>query len=226
MRRLRAQDGFAVPIAIWMLTLGLLFGGLAMSQALLGFQRSNESWNTTRAHAAAEAAARMAIYRVNTLGLNGASVTHLTSVADWTQCAVQTTAADNSVIVGTATIGVGKSWCEPVSIDLGGGATGTFQLSSIVNCNAELGWSALPAVLSAGTIQDCLKRKIVATGTAGGVTRRIYEEARATATVNVVAALGVNLISGVTLQPAKLVPGTLRECTPAGGGGSNPAGGC
>jgi Tfp pilus assembly protein PilX len=105
MTRLRREDGFAIPIAIWMLTLGLLFGGLAMSQALLGFQRSNESWNTTRAHAAAEAAARMAIYRVNTLGLNGGSVTHLTSTLDWTQCAVQTTASDP---VAVATIGVGK----------------------------------------------------------------------------------------------------------------------
>jgi hypothetical protein len=224
--RLRAQDGFAIPIAIWMLTLGLLFGGLAMTQALLGFQRSNESLNTTRAHAAAEAAARMAIYRVNTLGLNGASVTHLTSTLDWTQCAVQTTTSDSSVIVGTATIGVGKSWCDPVSIDLGGGTTATFQLSSIVNCNVDLGWSPLPTLLSAGTIQDCLQRKIVAVGTSGGVTRRLYEETRATASANVVAALGINLISSVTLQPAKLVPGTLRECTPTGGTASNPASGC
>jgi hypothetical protein len=223
MTRLRREDGFAIPIAIWMLTLGLLFGGLAMSQALLGFQRSNESWNTTRAHAAAEAAARMAIYRVNTLGLNGGSVTHLTSTLDWTQCAVQTTASDP---VAVATIGVGKSWCDPVQIDLGGGATATFQLSSIVNCNAEMGWNPLPTVLSIGTIQDCLKRKIVAIGTAGGVTRRIYEEARATASASVVGSLGINLISNVTLQPAKLSPGTLRECAPAGATASNPAAGC
>jgi hypothetical protein len=223
MRRLRSQDGFAIPIAIWMLTLGLLFGGLAMSQALLGFQRSNESWNSTRAHAAAEAAARMAIYRVNTLGLNGASVTHLTSVVDWTQCAVQ---AQQSDPVGVATIGVGKAWCDPVTIDLGGGATGTFQLSSIVNCNLDMGWSALPSALSIGTIQDCLKRKIVATGTAGGVTRRIYEEARATASVSVIGSLGINLISNVTLQPAKLVPGTLLECARSGATASNPAAGC
>jgi hypothetical protein len=222
-RRLRSQDGFAIPIAIWMLTLGLLFGGLAMSQALLGFQRSNESWNSTRAHAAAEAAARMAIYRVNTLGLNGASVTHLTSVVDWSQCAVQAQATDP---VGVATIGVGKSWCDPVTIDLGGGATGTFQLSSIVNCNLEIGLSQLPSVLSIGTIQDCLKRKIVATGTAGGVTRRIYEEARATASASVIGSLGINLISNVTLQPARLVPGTLRECAPRGATASNPAAGC
>jgi hypothetical protein len=225
-RRLRAQDGFAIPIAIWMLTLGLLFGGLAMTQALLGFQRSNEALNSTRAHAAAEAAARMAIYRVNTLGLNGASVTHLPSTLDWTQCAVQTSAADNSVVVGTANIGVGKAWCDPVSIDLGGGTTGSFQLSSIVNCNVELGWNPLPTVLTAGTIQDCLKRKIVAVGTSGGVTRRLYEETRATASANVLVVLGVNLISSVTLQPAKLVPGTLRECTPTGGTASNPANGC
>jgi hypothetical protein len=227
MRRLRAQDGFAIPIAIWMLTLGLLFGGLAMSQALLGFHQANQSWNSTRAHAAAEAAARMAIYRINTLGLNGASVTHLTSLADWTQCAVQTDATSTSpMVVSTATIGVGKSWCDPISMDLGGGATATFQLSSIVNCNVDLGWSALPTVLSLGTIQDCLKRKIVATGTAGGVTRRVYEETRATASATVTGALGINLISSVTLQPAKLVPGTLRECPPSGATASNPAGGC
>jgi hypothetical protein len=223
MSRLRAQDGFAVPIAIWMLTLGLLFGGLAMAQALLGFHQANASWNSSRAHAAAEAAGRMAVYRVNTLGLNAASVTHLTSTSDWSQCPVQATASDP---VAVATISVGKQWCDPVQIDLGSGAIGTYQLSSIVNCNAELGWNPLPTLLSIGTIQDCLKRKIVATGTVAGVTRRIYEETRATASASVIGSLGINLISSITLQPATLVPGTLRECTPNGATSTNPSTGC
>jgi hypothetical protein len=224
MSRLRAQDGFAIPIAIWMLTLGLLFGGLAMSQALLGLRNANASWNSTRAHAAAESGLRMAIYSVNTLGLNGASVTHLLSTVDWTQCAAKAAASDP---VATVTISVGKSWCDPVPIDLGGGATATYQLSSIVNCNAELGYNPLPALLSLGTIQDCLKRRIVATGTAGGVTRRVYEDVRATATATVIAGLpGLNLIGGVTVQPARPVPGTLRECTPPGGTSADPSTGC
>ena len=58
------------------------------------------------------------------------------------------------------------------------------------------------------------------------MTRRIYEEARATASASVVGSLGINLISNVTLQPARLVPGTLRECAPTGGTASNPAAGC
>jgi hypothetical protein len=58
------------------------------------------------------------------------------------------------------------------------------------------------------------------------VTRRVYEETRATASATVTGALGINLISSVTLQPAKLVPGTLRECPPSGATASNPAGGC
>lgn len=219
MRRLRGEDGFAVPIAIWMLLLALLFGALATSQALLGFHQADTALKSTRAHAAAEAATRIAVYRLNTLGLNGASVTHLTSTLDWSQCAVQATASDP---VAVATIGVGKSWCDPVPIDLGGGATATFQLSSIVNCNADMGWNPLPTLLSLGTVQDCLKRRIVATGTVGGVTRRIYEETRATASASVVG----SLISSVTLQPATLIPGTLRECAPTGGTASNPAGGC
>lgn len=221
--RLREQDGFAVPIAIWMLVLGLLFGGVAMAQALLGLHQANASWNAARARAAADAAARIAVYRVNTLGLDGASVTHLSSTADWTQCPVQATMSDP---VAVATIAVGKTWCDPVTIDLGGGATGTYQLSSIVNCNAELGYNPLPTVLSVGTIQDCLKRKIVATGTVGGVTSRLYEETRSTASVSVIGSLGSNLISNATLQPARLSPGTLRECTPTGATASNPAGGC
>jgi hypothetical protein len=221
--RLREQDGFAIPIAIWMLTLGLLFGGLAMSQALLGLRQATSSWDSTRAHAAAEAAMRMAVYSVNTLALNGAAVTHLTSAADWTQCAAKVNASDP---VGTVAITAGKSWCDPVTIDLGGGVTASFQLSSIVNCNAELGYGALPAVLSAGTVQDCLKRRIVATGSAGGATRRLYEDTRATATANVVGTLGVNLIGSLTLQLAKPVPGTLRECTPIGGTPADPSSGC
>jgi len=221
--RLREQDGFAIPIAIWMLTLGLLFGGLAMSQALLGLRQATSSWNSTRAHAAAEAGARMAIYRINTLGLNGASVTHLTSVLDWTQCPLQVSETDPT---GTATIAIGKGWCEPVTIDLGGGVTASYQLSAIVNCNAELGYNPLPAVLAAGTVQDCLKRRIVATGIVDGVKRRVYEEARATATANVTSVLGISLISNVSLQLARAVPGTLRECVANGGTAADPADGC
>ena len=222
-QRLRDQEGFAVPIAIWMLTLGLLFGGLAMSQALLGLRKATSSWNTTRAHAAADAAMRMAVYSVNTLGLNGAAVTNITSALDWTQCAAKVNASDPMATVG---ITAGKAWCDPVPIDLGGGVTATFQLSSIVNCNAELGYDPLPSVLSLGTVQDCLKRRIVAIGTAGGVTRRVYEDTRATAAANVVGALGVNLIGSVTLALAKPVPGTMRECTPAGGTAADPSAGC
>jgi Tfp pilus assembly protein PilX len=222
-RRLREQEGFAVPIAIWMLTLGLLFGGLAMSQALLGLHRANASWNSTRAHAAAEAGARMAVYAINTLGLNGASVTHLTSPLDWTQCAAKAT---TTAPLGVVSITAGNAWCDPVQIDLGGGAVATYSVSSIINCNAEIGWNPLPAVLSLGTIQDCLKRKIVASGTVGGVTRRVYQEARATATANVVGALGINLIGGVVLQLARPVPGTLRECRPMGGSAADPSTGC
>ncbi len=221
--RLRAQDGFAVPIAIWMLMLGLLFGGLAMSQALLGLRKANASWDSTRAHAAAEAGARMAVYAINTLALNGASVTHLPSALDWTQCAAR---ADVSAPLGTAAIGVGRAWCDPVPIDLGGGATATYSLSSVINCNAEVGFNPLPGVLPLGTIQDCLKRRIVATGTVDGVTRRVYEEARATATANVVGVLGANLLSSVSLQLARPVPGTLRECTPRGATAADPSSGC
>jgi Tfp pilus assembly protein PilX len=220
---MRAEEGFAVPIAIWMLTLGLLFGVLAMSQALIGLRKANATWNSTRAHAAAEAGIRMAIYNINTLGLNGASLTHLTSTADWTQCAAKATA---SAPLGSVAITAGKSWCEPVVIDLGGGASVSYQASSIVNCNAELGYNPLPALLALGTVQDCLKRKIVATGSAGGVTRRVYQEARATGTANVIAVLpSVNLIGSVTLQPARPVPGTLRECPP-GGSAADPSAGC
>ena len=118
------------------------------------------------------------------------------------------------------------AWCDPVPIDLGGGATATYSLSSVINCNAEVGYSSLPTVLTPGTIQDCLKRRIVATGTVDGVTRRVYEEARATATASVVGALGVNLLGSVNLQPARPVPGTLRECTPRGGTAADPSSGC
>ena len=194
-----------------------------MSQALLGLHKATASWNSTRAHAAAQAGARMAVYTINTLGLNGASLTHLTSAGDWTQCAAKATA---SAPIGVVAITAGKAWCDPVAIDLGGGATATYSVSSIVNCNAEVGYNPLPALLSPGTIQDCLKRRIVASGTVDGVTRRVYEEARATATASVVGALGINLIGSVTLQAARPVPGTLRECTPNGGSSADPSSGC
>ena len=68
--------------------------------------------------------------------------------------------------------------------------------------------------------------RIVATGTVDGVTRRVYEEARATASANVVGVLGVNLIGSLNLQLAKPVPGTLRECTPKGATVADPSAGC
>jgi hypothetical protein len=112
-------------------------------------------------------------------------------------------------------------------IDLGGGTTASYQTSAIVNCNAEVGYNPLPAVLAIGTIPDCLKRKIVATGTTGGVTRRVYEETRATASATVAAVIPFgNLITSVSLQPAAPIPGTLRECTPAGGTAADPKAGC
>jgi hypothetical protein len=78
-----------------------------------------------------------------------------------------------------------------------------------------------------GTIQDCLKRRIVATGTVAGVSRRVYEETRATATANVVAAfIGPSVIGSVSLQTSRPVPGTLRECTAVSPSGTNPAIGC
>lgn len=223
-RALRREDGFAIPVAIWMLVLGLLFGGLAMSQALLALRGSNSSWNSTRASAAAQAGLRMAVYNINTLGLNGASLTKLGSVLDVTQCAAQATV---TAPLGTIGITVGKSWCDPITIDLGNGATVTYQTSSVINCNLELGYPALSGLLTLGTIQDCLKRKIVAVGQAGGVQRRAYEETRATATANVIGIplLG-NLINHVTLQPAKPVAGTFRECPATGATASNPAAGC
>jgi hypothetical protein len=224
MRRLRDEDGFAIPIAIWMLTLGLLFGALAMSQALLGLRKADSSWNSTRSHAAAETAARMAVYHMNALALNSAAVTHLLSALDYTQCAAKATA---TAPLGTVAITAGKAWCDPVVIDLGGGTTASYQTSAIVNCNAEVGYNPLPAVLAIGTIPDCLKRKIVATGTTGGVTRRVYEETRATASATVAAVIPFgNLITGVSLQPAAPIPGTLRECTPAGGTAADPKAGC
>ena len=129
--------------------------------------------------------------------------------------------------IATATISVGKAWCDPVPVDLGGGATATYQLSSIVNCNVEMGYNPLPALLALGTIQDCLKRKIVATGTVDGMSRRIYEEIRASDSANVVASvIGPNVIGSVSLQPARPVPGTLRECTPQGVSASDPSSGC
>jgi hypothetical protein len=235
-RRLRSEDGFAVPIAIWMLVLGLLFGGLAMGQALLGLRTATTSLSSTRANAAAEAGMRMAVYTINTLGLNGASLTHLTSTLDWTQCAAQassdgTIGAPGASFVTSTAIGAGKAWCDPVQVDLGGGATATYQVSSIINCNADLdmNYNPLPTVLTLGqTIRDCLRRKIVSVGTVDGVSRRVYEEVRATGSASVIAGIlpGVNILGSVTLQAAQPTPGTLRECPPAGATASNPATGC
>jgi hypothetical protein len=226
MSRLRREDGFAIPTAIWMLVLGLIFCALAMSQAVLGLRKAGGSLSSTRAHAAAEAGVRMAIYHINTLGLDGAALTHVLSApAALSQClSLSSASASAPGVISTTTIAAGQGWCAPVTIDVGGGAEASYQLSAIVGCNADIGLPALPSLLTLGTIQDCMKRRIVSTGSADGVERRIYAEANATGTVTISGA-PVPAVGDVRLQPARLVPGTFRECARATSG-PDPSAGC
>jgi hypothetical protein len=224
--RLRREDGFAIPTAIWMLVLGLILCALAMGQAVLALRKSGGSLSSTRASAAAAAGVRMAIYHVNTLALNGAALTHLLSQpAALTQCAVRSNGSVSAPgIVAVTTIAAGQGWCSPVTIDLGGGEQASYQLSAIVGCNAEAGLAALPSLLTLGTIQACLKRRIVSIGSADGVQRRVYAEANASGTVTV-AGLPTAAVSDVQLQLARQVPGTFRECA-RGTPGPDPSAGC
>ena len=194
-RRLRSESGFALPVVIGTMLLMLIFLAFASTRATIGLGVSAEDVASKRALQSARAGLRVALYRMNAAGLDLDMLLRPTQ-----QCLIET-----NDLLGLAGL-AGDNWCQPVTEDLGTGASYTYRVSSVAMT------PALPALLALGTTNHVLRRRIVVTGTADGERRRIYAEVTADGSRTVIGVLLLNLIDRGFLTTYRLDPGTFREC--------------
>lgn len=173
MTRLRAQDGFAIPVVLGLLLVLLSLGAVVVLEATAANENVQRDTRVKRAVAAAGAGVDAALWRMNTftdvasdpsLGLS----TCLASAAVGSGPAVPGVTVDVAVQVGSG------YWCPPVTEELGNGESFTYRVSAIVGVDEDLG------TIGPGS---SIERTIVSWGTVGAgadqVTRRVAVEARA-----------------------------------------------
>jgi hypothetical protein len=203
LHRLRRDErGIALYLTLVMITLTLTFSLAAVSFVMAGTSQSVSDAQGRRALAAAQSAMRMAVYRTNQTAVDlqlsaGAALTA-------SNCLVAPLPGLNLGIVNVPT-----GWCSGSPIDLGASASGTYQISPAVN----IGLTGLPNLIGSllpGTYTPIFRRTIVATGTAGGRTRRVAEDISLRVTIKI-GLLGLG--STLDVRAYQVVPGSFRQCT-------------
>lgn len=184
-----------LPVVMGALLLMLIFLATAASRATIGLGVSAEDVASKRAMQSARAGVRVALYRMNAVGLD---LDQLLRPTD--QCLVRT--AGGIDLAGIAADG----WCPAVTEHLGTGASYTYRVSAAVTT------PAVGSLLEVGTTNHLLRRTIVATGTADGVTRRVAANVTADGERTVVTVLLVQLIESGKLAIYRVEDGSFREC--------------
>lgn len=210
----RGERGIALPVAMLVLLLALVLAAAASLSALSATDTSGRDVRAKRAVSAAEAGLDAAIGRANAVSIDLANVLDLTQ-----QCVASTTG-----VLSRALPGVG-GWCEPVTEDLGNGASYEYQVSPVTNLLPPL------SVLLVGDYNGLLSRKIVATGKADCpgprcVTRRLYTEVNAVVDADGISLILVKVLNNLDLRLYERKAETFRECTPAATNPSVPDSGC
>lgn len=215
MRSVRTDErGFALPITIMMILVALVFSGAAIASVLQGLEQSGDDVGRKKAAAAAQSGLRMGVYRLNQLKLDaGAALRVPLSVS---QCIVQL--PDRKLGVVNITSG----WCESQSYDLGDGTEFQVRTSAAVDL-----FNRGSLTIGLTPLAVALQRRIVATGVSQGERRRFYVEVRALGEIHgTVIPLVGTIASRLVLQLYRVVPNSLRECTPIPPNPSDPASGC
>jgi hypothetical protein len=206
-RRVRGEDGFILATAVIILLLLLLLVAAAVA---LSASASNTSLRTEREQQATEAAQtglRIGAYQANALALDlSGALDNATSFGSLlsSQCVVQI-----STGITLPSNLVGGGWCAPVHEVLGGGESFCYWLSPLLNVTLPLN---LSSTLS-------LTRTIVASGSAGGVTRWASENIASTLTgsnLGLLSILGIGT-SSLSLQLYKPVGSSYTEVKPSSG---------
>lgn len=163
-RRLRAQSGFVLPGAIALLA---IFAGLtatALTFSVQSLDNTNRDRRVARALQAADAGADIAVFRLNHMLV----------------------AAGTGATLGLAVDAVGSLGCTSVDVD---GFNTIVPPAAAEYCGAQNGsandvkdatysYRVANAVSVASGADNLLTRKILITGTAGDVTRRVLVKVR------------------------------------------------
>jgi hypothetical protein len=148
-RTLRSDSGFAMPVVIGVVSIMMLLVGVAMTTAVRSSTESRADRNIKVARQSADAGLEVGLMRTNqALAGNPAG-----------QPCLDKDAAGNMTYAPYA---AGGQWCAPVTDVLPDGTSATYQLSA--------------EQLVPGSNPPTYIRKLVATGTARGETRRVYAE--------------------------------------------------
>ena len=173
-RRLAGEAGVSVAVAVAVLSILTLLGGVAVTQAVSALRGTDRDANLKRALQAADAGLEAAVYQLNRLdaGAN-VNVSQLNPEQITLQGCIAGIGGDGSFDIGalaptTPTDPDGRRWCPSVGQDLDNGARYDYRVSEVARIAS--------GCTAAGTLD--LDREIVATGTAGGVTRRIHAKLR------------------------------------------------
>jgi hypothetical protein len=181
LRRLACERAVALPAAAMMLMIIFLLAAAAATAAISASGQSNHDRGTKQAVAAADAGLDTALYRLNKLQPAPLS------------CVVS---GPLQLLLNPI---LGTGWCPTVTVPVSGGSAGGEQLAD----NASFTYT-----MSAGTNVTVLgqgqqHRKIIVTGTANGVSRRIMADV---STMTGVSAFGGNALT--SLEDISLPIGT------------------
>ncbi|MHB8690851.1 MAG: hypothetical protein ACYDHH_06355 [Solirubrobacteraceae bacterium] len=191
-RPLTAGDerGFVLVIAVIVMALLLVVITAAVAWSTSASATARREAFQQQALVAAQSGMRMAVYETNSLGLDLSSYVNPSSAtADLLpgQCVVAASAQVSAIgnlslqsltssFSSSGALNVGGNWCSPIRANLGNGESYCYQLSPLILINVSTG-----TVLSSNSLnlQNVLSlkltREVVASGTAGGVTRWVSE---------------------------------------------------
>lgn len=215
MTRLRTDEtGIALPVTIMMILVALVFSGAAIASVVQGLKQSGDDIGRKKAAAAAQSGLRMGVFRLNQTKLDAGTALRIPLTVS--QCLVQLPDLKLGVV------NLSDGWCDSQSYDLGDGTTFQVQTSAAVDL-----FNRSSLTISLTPLAVALQRRIVATGISQGERRRFYVEVQALGEIKgAVLPLVGTVVDSLTLQLYKVVPNSLRECTPTPPTPSNPASGC
>jgi Tfp pilus assembly protein PilX len=248
--RLADSEGYVIIVVMMILLVVTLLVGAAVIGSVSANDLSLRDANAKRAQQAADAGLRMAAFEYNLSALDLFSLSTLRAQVG--TCVTGSTAAGVGVV--TKSTSPSPPWCDPVVQDLGNGESYSYVASPATQILHQTGVQhtglCLPILGCTGpditTYSTQVERIVVATGTAGSVTRRVAERVKLTGTATtescsgivgcvldlVLSVLGVNPgASGTTTgasitQSYAVEPNSYRQCPASPPSGPDPSSNC
>jgi hypothetical protein len=176
-RRLRSEDGIALPVAISVMAITLLLVGVAVAYSIHSVSRSNRDRASARALSAAQAGIDVGRWRMNK-SIVADQVGGILDSNGLLSQVVQTLGCTGVTVNGTNLLGLGGGkWCQGSTEILDGSLTGgatneTYQYYADLTAGVDL--QSHNGGLDLGTLTSHLvTRKIVAVGTSNGQSARV-----------------------------------------------------